>query len=92
MTTDRPNTNRKGARARTHEPKKYRDRPADEGKHGDAAEEPNSGVPSAPQDPPGRPTAACNNQSAHRDRRVKYQVPVLDPEVSDQPRARRRDH
>jgi hypothetical protein len=35
--------------------KKYRDRPADEGKHGDAAEEPNSGVPSAPKDTPGMP-------------------------------------
>lgn len=31
---------------------KYRDRPADEGKHGDAAEEPNAGVPSAPSGPP----------------------------------------
>ena len=28
--------------------KKYRDRPADEGKHGDAADEPNSGVPTTP--------------------------------------------
>jgi hypothetical protein len=40
--------------------KKYRDRPADEGKHGDAGEEPNSGVPTAPRDAPGRAKPAAS--------------------------------
>jgi hypothetical protein len=49
---------RSGAPAHDPDPKKYRDRPADEGKHGDAAEEPNPGVPTSPQHAPGRPKRA----------------------------------
>ena len=51
-------------RARTHEktPKEYRDRPANEGKHGDAAEEPNSGPPDLPRDSPGRPKSESSRQ------------------------------
>lgn len=32
-------------------PTRYVDRPANEGKHGDAAEEPNSGTPRSNEDP-----------------------------------------
>jgi hypothetical protein len=42
--------------------KKYRDRPADEGKHGDAAEEPNSGVPTASPEALGRPRSSSSRQ------------------------------
>lgn len=42
--------------------KKYRDRPANEGKHGDAAEEPNSGVPSSPEDAPRRANRGSSRQ------------------------------
>jgi hypothetical protein len=50
--------------ARTHKktPKEYRDRPANEGKHGDAAEEPNSGTPDLPGDSPGRPKSEGSRQ------------------------------
>ena len=54
MTNDKKGANTR-VPAQVQTSKKYRDRPADEGKHGDAAEEPNSGVPSAPKDTPGRP-------------------------------------
>jgi hypothetical protein len=54
MTNDKKAANTR-VPAQVQTSKKYRDRPADEGKHGDAAEEPNSGVPSAPKDTPGRP-------------------------------------
>jgi hypothetical protein len=52
MTIKQSKTNTSRTSAPEHGSKKYRDRPADEGKHGDAAEEPNSGVPSSPQDTP----------------------------------------
>jgi hypothetical protein len=62
MTTDRRKTTPPGTPAQDKKSKKYRDRPADEGKHGDAAEEPNSGLPSAHRDAPGRPKSGSSRQ------------------------------
>jgi hypothetical protein len=61
MTTNRGKTT-PSAPAQDKTPKKYRDRPADEGKHGDAAEEPNSGVPTSPEDAPGRPKSSSGRK------------------------------
>lgn len=58
--------------------KKYRDRPADEGKHGDAADEPNSGLPKSPQDAPGRPKPASSRQQAHAGQATQTGSPELD--------------
>lgn len=54
MTVDRKDANTSGAPPQREAPKKYRDRPADEGKHGDAGDEPNSGVPALPKGPTGK--------------------------------------
>jgi hypothetical protein len=62
MTTDRGKMTPPSAPAQDEKSKKYRDRPADEGKHGDAADEPNSGLPSSPQDAPGRPKSGSRRQ------------------------------
>ena len=61
MTTNRGKTI-PSAPAQDKISKKYRDRPADEGKHGDAAEDPNSGVPTSPEGPPGRPSSGSGRQ------------------------------
>jgi hypothetical protein len=59
--------------------KKYRDRPADEGKHGDAAEEPNSGVPSSSsQDAPGRPKSSSSRQQTSAGQVTQTGSPELD--------------
>jgi hypothetical protein len=44
---------------------KYKDRPANEGKHGDAAQEPNSGVPEAEPEAAGRPKSESSRQQKH---------------------------
>jgi hypothetical protein len=77
MAIDRNKTT-SGAAAQDKTPKKYRDRPADEGKHGDAAEEPNSGVPSSPQDTPGRPKSASSRQQRSADQVTQTGSPDLD--------------
>lgn len=51
--------------ARAQNSKKYRDRPADEGKHGDAGEEPNSGMPTLPKDAAGRPKPTGSRQQSN---------------------------
>jgi hypothetical protein len=61
MTTNRGKTI-PSAPAQHKTSKKYRDRPADEGKHGDAAEEPNSGVPTSPADTPDRPKSSSGRK------------------------------
>jgi hypothetical protein len=53
MATDEKEVKSSGVATPRKPPKKYRDRPADEGKHGDAADEPNSGVPNSPKGPTG---------------------------------------
>jgi hypothetical protein len=44
---------------------KYKDRPANEGKHGDAAQEPNSGVPETEPDSATRPESEISRQQKH---------------------------
>ena len=44
---------------------KYKDRPANEGKHGDGAQEPNSGVPEPEKEPAGRPKSESSRQQKH---------------------------
>jgi hypothetical protein len=57
MAIDKKEGKAPGVSAPVEPRKKYRDRPADEGKHGDAADEPNSGLPNAPKGPTGGATA-----------------------------------
>jgi hypothetical protein len=57
MPIDKKEVKSPGVSAPAKAPKKYRDRPADEGKHGDAADEPNSGLPNTPKGPTGGATA-----------------------------------
>ena len=64
--------------------KKYRDRPADEGKHGDAADEPNAGVPSLPHDTPGRPKATGSRQQHHIGQVSQTGSPALDSDLSNE--------
>jgi hypothetical protein len=45
---------------------KYKDRPANEGKHGDAAEEPNSGVPEIEPDPPRQPESGQSGKQTRK--------------------------
>jgi hypothetical protein len=92
MTTDRRKSHRKGPRVQAHEPKKYRDRPADEGKHGDGADEPNSGVPTAPHKPPEPTRAACSYRLAARDRHARLPARIADFELPAQTHTRRRPH
>lgn len=44
---------------------KYKDRPANEGKHGDGAQEPNSGVPETEPVSAGRPKSESSRQQKH---------------------------
>jgi hypothetical protein len=69
-----------GERVPAHEesPKKYRDRPANEGKHGDAAEEPNSGPPDLPQDSPGRPKPGSSRQQKSQNQATQTGSAELD--------------
>jgi hypothetical protein len=66
--------------------KKYQDRPANEGKHGDAAEEPNSGVPTSPQDTPGRPKSGSSRQQTSAGQVAQTGSPELDGERSGRSR------
>lgn len=68
--------------------KKYRDRPADEGKHGDAADEPNSGLPSSPEDSPGRPKSSSSRQQTSQGQVTQTGSPKLDRSSSVRPRHR----
>jgi hypothetical protein len=92
MTTERTKSQRKSPREHADEPKKYRDRPADEGKHGDEADEPNSGVPTAPHKPPEASRAACSYRLAARDRHPRFPARIGDFEVPAQIYTRRRPH
>jgi hypothetical protein len=58
MATDKKEVKSPGVSTPGEAPKKYRDRPADEGKHGDGADEPNSGLPNTPKGPTGGTNAA----------------------------------
>jgi hypothetical protein len=58
MAIDRKEVKSPAVSAPAEAPKKYRDRPADEGKHGDAADEPKSGVPNKPKGPTGGASAS----------------------------------
>jgi hypothetical protein len=69
---------------------KYRDRPADEGKHGDAAEEPNSGVPSASPDAPGRPKSSSSRQQTSAGQITQTGSPEIDGGHSRRPVGNRR--
>ena len=55
-------TDGSGVRVQAQKSKKYRDRPTDDGKHGDGSEEPNSGVPTSPTEAPARPKPAGSRQ------------------------------
>jgi hypothetical protein len=67
------------------ESKKYRDRPADEGKHGDAAEEPNSGVPTSSPDARGRPKSSSSRQQTSSGQVTQTGSPEIDGGHSRQP-------
>jgi hypothetical protein len=86
MTSDGGKTTNPGAPGTQDKiSKKYRDRPADEGKHGDADEEPNSGVPSSPQDAPGRPKSGSSRQQTSPNQVTQTGAPELDSKGSGPP-------
>lgn len=62
--------------------KKYRDRPADEGKHGDAADEPNSGVPTPSPEARGRPTTSSSRQQTNSGQVTQTGSPDIDGDKS----------
>jgi hypothetical protein len=78
MTRMRPKPGKSGASDQPEASKKYRDRPADEGKHGDGGEEPNAGLPSPARDAPGRPKAGSSRQQTHRGQLTQTGSPELD--------------
>ena len=67
-----------GAPAKNENSKKYRDRPANEGKHGDAAEEPNSGVPTSSPDARGRPRSSSSRQQTSSGQVTQTGSPEID--------------
>jgi hypothetical protein len=67
-----------GAPAQNENSKKYRDRPADEGKHGDAAEEPNAGVPTTSPDARGRPKSSSSRQQTTSGQLTQTGSPEID--------------
>lgn len=69
--------------------RKYRDRPADEGKHGDAAEEQNAGVPSSASDGPVHPKSSSNRQQNSLGQAARTKSPEVDGKRFGRPR---RDH
>jgi len=81
---------RSGTTAPAQNPEKYRDRPADEGKHGDAAEEPNSGVPTLSPDAAGRPKPASSRQQTHADQVTQTGSSELDSQQSHRARPNKR--
>lgn len=85
MTSESKST-RERAPAPNEISKKYRDRPADEGKHGDAADEPNSGLPSSPEDSPGRPKSGSSRQQTSRGQVTQTGSPELDSAPTARPR------
>ena len=72
-----------GPPAHASEPNQYRDRPTDDGKHGDAAQEPNSGMPASSNDAPGRPKPASSRQQTHVDQVSQTGSPALDAQHSE---------
>jgi hypothetical protein len=79
-----------GAPPQNEKPKKYQDRPANEGKHGDAAEEPNSGVPTSSPDARGRPTSSGSRQQTSAGQVTQTGSPEIDDGHSRQPGRRQR--
>jgi hypothetical protein len=67
-----------GAPPQSKDSKKYRDRPADEGKHGDAAEEPNSGVPTDSPEAKGRPKSSSSRQQTSSGQVTQTGSPEID--------------
>jgi hypothetical protein len=70
--------------------KKYRDRPADEGKHGDAAEEPNSGVPTSSPEARGRPKSSGSRQQTSSGQVTQTGSPEIDDAHSRPPGGKKR--
>jgi hypothetical protein len=89
MTTNRTSTD-SGAPQQSADPKKYRDRPADEGKHGDAAEEPNSGVPTSSPEARGRPKSSSSRQQIGADQVTQTGSPEIDGSHTQPPRKKHR--
>lgn len=79
-----------GAPPHLKDSKKYRDRPADEGKHGDAAEEPNSGVPTPSPDARGRPNSSSSRQQTSSGQVTQTGSPEIDGGHSRQPKRKER--
>jgi hypothetical protein len=79
-----------GAPPQHKDSKKYRDRPADEGKHGDAAEEPNSGVPTSSPDALGRPKSSGSRQQTSSGQVTQTGSPEIDGEHSRPPKTKER--
>jgi hypothetical protein len=67
-----------GTPSETKDSTKYRDRPADEGKHGDAADEPNSGVPTASPEARGRPKSSSSRQQTNSSQATQTGSPEID--------------
>jgi hypothetical protein len=87
MTNHEPKPTRAPAASTDETSKKYRDRPADEGKHGDAADEPNSGLPTSTEDSPGRPKSGSSRQQISQ----KQGTQTGSPELDRSPSAKRRN-
>jgi hypothetical protein len=81
---------RSGTPTRDQNSKKYRDRPADEGKHGDAGEEPSSGVPTSPEDAAGRPKPARSRQQTNANQVTQTGSPELEAQHSGHARTPKR--
>jgi hypothetical protein len=79
-----------GAPPQHKDSKKYRDRPADEGKHGDAAEEPNSGVPTSSPDTRGRPKSSSSRQQTGSGQVTQTGSPEIDVGHSRSPGGKKR--
>jgi hypothetical protein len=76
--TNKPGKTTSSAPPPDKDSKKYRDRPADEGKHGDAAEEPNSGVPTPSPDSRGRPKSSSSRQQTNSGQVTQTGSPEID--------------
>ena len=81
---------RSGTPTRDQNSKKYRDRPADEGKHGDAGEEPNSGTPTSPEDAAGRPKHPGSRQQTNANQVTRAGPPELEAQRSGHARTPKR--
>ena len=89
--TDNPGNTALDVPPQNENSKKYRDGPADEGKHGDAAEEPNSGVPTSSPDARGRPKSSGSPQQSSSGQATQTGAPEIDGGHSRPPGRKQRE-